>query len=118
MELIYRLIGDVQIISLVGSLSGADITAIRQKVLERIQDYSPYVIIDLHSLHFVDARGLSLLISALKVAQQREGDVLLLNPTPEVRALIELTRLQHTFSIYADEEAALAYYTQTLYQAT
>jgi anti-sigma B factor antagonist len=47
------------------------------------------------------------LISILKAAQLRGGEVVLRDPSPDVRALIELTRLHQVFDIYIDEKAAV-----------
>jgi len=89
---------------------------VRQKLNTIIGIQSPYLIFDLSRLNFVDARGLSILVSALKMARKYGGEVLLLNPTPVVRALIELTRLQQMFRIYADEASAIKHCRQVSYQ--
>ena len=114
MELKCRSVEGVQIVTLIGSFVSAETTKVRHQLNQLLETHSPHLIIDLAQLHFIDARGLSVFISALKTAQRRGGEVLLLRPTPTIRALIEMTRLQHTFSIYADEAAAIAYCTHSL----
>lgn len=118
MELTFRSLKDIQVVTLSGSLTSIDAPSVRQQLNEIIMKHSPYLILDLSHLNFIDARGLSVFVSALKKAQQYQGEMLLLNPTPVVRALIELTRLQQTFSIYADEAAAIVHCTQSINQAT
>jgi len=107
-----RSIESVQIAQLFGSLVGAETQEVKHQLNQLVTQQSPYLIIDLGSLNFIDIRGLSTFVSVLKRAQYYQGDVLLLNPTTKVRALIELTQLQYTFSIYLDENAAVAYCAQ------
>lgn len=111
MQLTYRTVNGVPIATLSGSFFRTEVPRIRQQLTQMINEDTPYLIIDLTTLNFIDAGGLSTFVSALKVARQYGGDVLLLNPTPAVRAIIELIRLQHTFRIYADETVAIAHCT-------
>lgn len=113
MQLTYRTVKGVPIAIFTGSFIKTEVPQIRQQLTQMIDKHIPYLVLDLTYLTFIDARGLSVFVSALKVAHHYRGEVLLLNPTPPVRAIIELVRLQHTFSIYADESAAIAYCTST-----
>lgn len=118
MELTFRSANNVSIVTLSGSLMSKDAASVRHQLNDIIMQHSPCLILDLCHLNFIDARGLSVFVSALKKSQQYNGEVLLLNPTPVVRAMLELTRLQQTFSIYADETAAIAHCTQFVNQIT
>ena len=114
LKLIYRNVEGIPVVTLKGRLVQAEVAQLRQQIREIIEKHPPYFILNLAHLDFIDAHGLSVFISALKIAQQRKGEVLLLNPMPNVRTMIELIRLQESFSIYADEAAAIAYCTQSL----
>ena len=48
-----------------------------------------------------------MLVSAYKAAGEKDGGVVLLRPSGDVRALIELTRMHEVFEIYGDEQAAV-----------
>jgi anti-sigma B factor antagonist len=48
---------------------------------------------------FLDSCGLGALISLHKTACTRNGAVRLLNPTPPVQQILELTRLHRVFEI-------------------
>lgn len=108
MDLSHRNLGKIDIIQLSGRLVMADAPDVRQKLLAIIDDDHNRVILDLAEVDFMDSIGLSVLISVFKAARVRGGDVLLLNLTPAVRSLIELTRLQQIFEIFDDETAAIA----------
>jgi len=116
MALTYQTKQGIPIVTLSGSLINIDTALVRRQLIDLIEKISPYLIIDLTQLNVIDAKALSVFVSALKTAQQHQGDVLLLNPTPPVRTLIELIHLQDIFSIYIDEAAALAHCTQSLCQ--
>lgn len=108
MDLTHRNLGKIDIIKLSGRLVMADAPDVRQKLLGIIDEDHNHVILDLSGVDFMDSIGLSVLISVFKAARVRGGDVLLLNLTPAVRSLIELTRLQQIFEIFDDETSAIA----------
>jgi len=55
--------------------------------------------LDLSEVTFLDSSGLGALISLNKTLRLRKGMMRLLNPAPNVRQLLELTRLDHVFEI-------------------
>jgi anti-sigma B factor antagonist len=68
------------------------------------------IILDLSSVSYIDSTGLGVLVSALKEAIRKEGDIRLINPSDQVRMLLEMTRVDTVFSTYADQKAALNSY--------
>jgi|APFre7841882590_1041340.scaffolds.fasta_scaffold02689_3 anti-sigma B factor antagonist len=108
MILTHRTLAGIDIIQLSGRLVLADTPAVRQSLKAAIEQGSGKLILDLGGVSFMDSSGLSVLISAFKAAQAKGGKVALLNLTPAVRSLIELTRLQQVFAIYDDEAIAIA----------
>ncbi|MFB2802221.1 STAS domain-containing protein [Shewanella seohaensis] len=82
----------------------------RAALLRHMEQNTNRLIINLEQVKYIDSSGLSVLISALKRAQQQDGEILLLSPSAHVRALIELTRLHQIFSIYEDQDAAIAHF--------
>ncbi|WP_299490234.1 STAS domain-containing protein [uncultured Shewanella sp.] len=82
---------------------------LRAAILKQISSGVTRLIMDLHQVEFIDSSGLSVLISAMKKANQEGGEVVLLSPSDGVRALIELTRLHQVFHIYESQPAAIDY---------
>lgn len=80
---------------------------VRAELKTLIENGNIRLVLDLHGVKFIDSSGLSVLVSALKIAIPKKGKVVLLSPTDEVRALIELTRLHQVFDIYEDRTAAI-----------
>lgn len=108
MVLTHRSLEGIDLVTLNGRLVMADAPPVRQQLLDRIAQGNGKLILDLGQVGFMDSSGLSVLVSVFKSARLKQGDVVLLNLTPAVRSLIELTRLQQVFAIFDDEAAAVA----------
>ena len=55
--------------------------------------------VDLSDVAFIDSSGISVLIQGLKLAQDRGADYVLLDPSPKVRSVIELSQLHEFFTV-------------------
>ncbi|UDL07037.1 STAS domain-containing protein [Marinobacter sp. CA1] len=77
------------------------------ELLSRIDQGEHIWVINLTETAFMDSSGLAVLISAWKKVQQAGGVMLVAQPTPTVRALLELTRLHELFEIYEDVNDAI-----------
>ena len=107
MILTHRNVEGIDIVALSGRLVMADVPEVRQKLLATVEQGGGKLILDLAEVGFMDSSGLSVLVSALKATRAKGGDIALLHLSPNVRSLIELTRLQQIFPIFDDEAAAL-----------
>lgn len=98
--------GQVDSVAVAGRLTAAEAPLVRSSVLEVLAEGDARLVLDLTRLDFCDSSGLSVLISALKAARTRGGNVCLAGVTPPVRALIELTQLHRIFEIFDDAQTA------------
>ena len=103
----HKAIDGAEIVTLSGRLMQADTTQLRD-ILKQLIKQNHFVVINMSGLNFIDSSGLSVLISAFKYARESAGNVVLLQLTPAVRSLIELTRLHQVFDIFDDETQAIA----------
>lgn len=71
----------------------------RRRIKDALNDGQRIIEIDLSQTRFVDSSGLGALISLYKTTGQRNGLVRLLNPTPRVRKIFEITRTHRIFEI-------------------
>ncbi|MBW4588612.1 exopolysaccharide biosynthesis polyprenyl glycosylphosphotransferase [Aetokthonos hydrillicola Thurmond2011] len=60
------------------------------------------IIIDFRQTIFMDSSGLGALVSNYKLTQEKQIEFILLNVTPQVMAVLNLTGLNDTFSIESD----------------
>ncbi|MGL5826534.1 MAG: STAS domain-containing protein [Nocardioides sp.] len=71
-----------------------------------VQRVSPYVVLDLEWVDFVDSSGLAALIRARDQAMAAGGDLQLAGTTAHIRELLRITRLDDVFAIYPSVDAA------------
>ena len=72
-----------------------------KKVRSAMPDSLKVLEFDLSDTEFIDSRGLGALISAYRTACSHNGlvTVRLINPTPPIQQILELTRLHRIFEI-------------------
>lgn len=99
---------EIDVVGIVGRLAMADAAAVREQLKTIIEQGRGRVLIDLGGLTFMDSSGCSVLISAFKAIRGKSGRLVLSNLSPEIQSLIELTRLNEIFEIFADTDIALA----------
>ncbi|MFH1681665.1 MAG: STAS domain-containing protein [Candidatus Eisenbacteria bacterium] len=65
------------------------------------------IVLELSGLEYMDSSGLGAFVRLMKEARKREGDVLLVGPTNEVKKVLELTRLNRVFGCAGSVAEAL-----------
>ncbi len=80
-------------------LVAANATQVRDEIRAALPATVMQLDLDLSSLTFLDSSGLGTLISLHKTLRSRNGTVRLLKPAPNVRQILELTRLHRVFEI-------------------
>lgn len=107
MEIFSKIVGvDTVLIRLKGRLdaaSGADVKATFQKFL---QQGCSNIIVDFREVPFVDSSGLVALVSGLRLAREKKGQLVLSNILPQVQTVFRLTMLDRIFPIHPTSEDA------------
>lgn len=101
--------GAVEVIALPQRLTMADAGDYRHAIRDVVDSGCKFLAIDMSGVDFVDSSGLSVLVSAYKAARNANGDAVLFDLQPQVRALVELTRLHHIFEVFADKTSAISH---------
>ena len=91
--------GDTLHITEVRELGAANLNAFRDQTRLAMSETQKNIEIDLSQTSFVDSCGLGALIALHKTACSRRGLLRLLNPTPPVQQILELTRMHRIFEI-------------------
>jgi anti-sigma B factor antagonist len=91
--------GETLNVSEIKELGAANSQAFRDQVKGALTDVQRNIEIDLSETMFVDSCGLGALISLHKTTCTRNGTVKLMNPTPPVQQILELTRMHRIFEI-------------------
>jgi anti-sigma B factor antagonist len=77
----------------------------RQAMTEFISEGSRTIILNLELVKFIDSTGLGSIVSTLK-ALDEQGDLVLCGAKGPVQTVLELTRMNKVFQIFADEDSA------------
>lgn len=92
--------GQTLSISEIPELTAVNSGHFREEVNAVLPDSPALIEIDLSKTRFMDSSGLGALFALYRAAGEASGTTLrLLNPTPEIQQLLELTQMQQLFEI-------------------
>jgi len=91
--------GDTISIGEIEELGAENCQAFRERVYSALPRDCRNIVVDLSRTDYLDSCGLGALISLRKTASSRQGTVRLLNPTPRVQLLFDVTRMHRLFDI-------------------
>lgn len=94
--------GETLQISEVPELTAEHSSAFRARARAALAPELKQIEVDLSQTVFIDSSGLGALIALHKTASSRGGSLRLLHPQPQVRQLLELTRMHRLFEIVRD----------------
>ncbi|HEY3323848.1 MAG TPA: STAS domain-containing protein [Planctomycetota bacterium] len=66
------------------------------------------LVVDLAAVEYISSAGAGVFIGALSEAHEHKGNIVLMNPTPNVREVFDLLGLTQIFQVVDDKPAALA----------
>ncbi|MDH3284301.1 MAG: STAS domain-containing protein [Acidobacteriota bacterium] len=89
------------------NLKGEAVDDVGATIGRLLDDERAMILLDMHSVRFIDSAGIGEMVAFKKRAVERGGDVKLLNPSERVRQLIEIVRLNEIFEIFDDEESGV-----------
>lgn len=99
---------EVLVIRLEGDLIGEnDGTLLLAKATDAIQEKVLKCIIDISRLRYINSSGIGVLITILTKFRNKNGEVVLLNPSESVQKLLVITKLNAIFQVAKTEEEAL-----------
>lgn len=107
-EFAVRQIAGVTIFDLVGRLVATVEGPTLHALLQTAEKGQCWILVNCEGLSYVDSSGLGDLVAALAATVRRGGVLRLLKPTPRLRELLALTRLDTLLDVFDDESTALA----------
>jgi anti-anti-sigma factor len=100
--------GDTINIGEIGDLGAVNCDAFRERVNSALPRECRDIVVDLSETDYVDSCGLGALISLRKMVLSRHGRVRLVNPTPRVQMMFDMTRMHQLFEIEMRPVVSLA----------
>ncbi|HYB53425.1 MAG TPA: STAS domain-containing protein [Thermoanaerobaculia bacterium] len=109
MELSTRDDGRVTVVAVNGDLVIGDAESTFKKTVTRLlEEGRVNLLVDLQGVGFLDSSGLGALVRALTNSQKEGGQTKLLHAGPQIRKLLEMTKLDSVFEIHDDLEKAVS----------
>ena len=101
--------GSVTVLTVTGDLVIGDAESSFKKTVTRLlEEGHTRLLVDLSGVGFLDSSGLGALVRALTQSQKEGGQTKLLHAGPQIRKLLQMTKLDSVFEIHDDMEAAVS----------
>ena len=97
----------VTVVSVAGEFNADATENFRKQIDERLERKVRFFVIDLQQTNFVDSKGLESLIWVQEQCDERLGQVRLCNPDDTCRKILQVTRLDGRFDVFADVTEAV-----------
>ena len=108
MEIRCERLGALRIAYVAGEINPHDADRFQEALEELVAGPDEGAAVDLSGLQTINSNGLSALIHLVTRSRLAGGQVFLINPTPFVRHVLEITRLDRLFDICATVDEARA----------
>ena len=114
MKVSTRQVENITIVDICGRIThGEDNVKLRELVNNLLTGNSPKILLNLGEVHYVDSSGMGELVRIYTTIRNQGGKVRLVNLSPRVQGLFQMTRLNAVFQIEKDEAAGIASLAQT-----
>lgn len=97
---------NLKLMRLDGRLDAATSPEIKTALHRLIGEGHLHIIIDLQKVPFIDSSGLAALVSGLRLAREKGGNIVLSGVQSQASVVFRLTMLDRVFSIYTTSEDA------------
>ncbi len=98
---------DITLIILRGEIGTETVNQFKDKIDQIVNDGKSKLIMDFQEVNYLNSMGLGVVAATLKKVKKVKGDLKLINLSPAVQELFELTRLTKVFEIFDSEENAV-----------
>ncbi len=100
--------GQVRIIELSGKITiGAGDVQLRQLVHQSVDEGHDKILLDLASVSTIDSSGIGEMVACYTTVTKRGGALKLLNLSPKINDILQVTQLITVFDVFESKEEAL-----------
>jgi anti-anti-sigma factor len=108
MKLTVQQLNNVKLVHLEGEFGMTDPQVVADELQPIVADSGAKLAVDLSGLSQINSEGLNELINLVTRARLTDSRVVLISPSPFVRQVFSITRLDQWFDIVEDVEGAVA----------
>ena len=98
---------NITLVVLRGESGTETVNQLKDKMEAIVNEGKNRLVMDFSDVSYLNSMGLGVIAGTLKRVKKENGDLKLLNLSPAVRELLELTRLTKVFEIFDSEESAI-----------
>lgn len=98
---------ELPIIELEGEVDVYTAPQLKQQMISLLESGAKELIVDLTKVDYLDSTALGVLIGGLKRMRERDGNMVLICPSPRIRRVFEITGLDKIFDIFNAQEDAM-----------
>lgn len=102
-----RLQNGVILITVKGFLDAYTYEEFEKAINEQFEENNYRIVVDLSELQYISSAGAGVFIGAIGTAQENNGNIVILRPTPNVREVFELLGLSQIFTFKETREEAV-----------
>ena len=104
-----RDVGDVRVISLTGKITiGSGDVMLRQLINENLEQNHKKLLLDLRGVNSMDSSGIGEMVASYTSAKNRDAQLKLMNLSPKINDILQVTQLITVFDVFDNEEEAIA----------
>lgn len=109
MEYTNEVIDGILVVTIQGNLMGADAAGkqLLDSVTEQVNESVTLCAIDLSRVDYINSTGIGVLINILTKMRNRNGEVVLINPSEQIKKLLIITKLNSIFDVVGSREEAI-----------
>jgi anti-anti-sigma factor len=97
----------VTVVELAGEFTNDSVETFRKQIDERLERKVRFFVVDLEHASFIDSKGLESLLWLQEQCDEHLGQVRLCRPDETCRKILNVTRLDGRFDIFADVTEAV-----------
>lgn len=100
---------DIRVIKLSGKITiGAGDVKLRELIREALDGGRTKILLDLAKVSAMDSSGIGEMVAAYTTVRKRDGQLKLLNLSPKINDILQVTQLITVFDVFDDSEEAMA----------
>ncbi len=99
---------DIPVLDVVGEIDIYTTPQFKEAVSEAIDQNKPAIVINMTKVTYMDSSGFGTLLSATKRLRPLDGALYLSGCNEAIQRMLQITRLNTIFGVYATEEEAVA----------
>lgn len=99
---------NITVVRVAGYLDAHTFEQLEETISELFGKNQYKIVVDLSKVEYISSAGAGVFIGALSEAQEHNGNIVLMNPTNNVREVFDLLGLTQIFQVVDDQKTALA----------